>query len=347
MKTKSPWVSWRLASALLALPLLGMTVPAFAAAPSVTQPVGTNTASENLHNQQAEATQAQINSILQEMAAERIALAQDSTATADASSEATSTITSELVNQQAQLANLGVTPLSSSQVQQLAEEPTSSGTSPQVSTPPSTSDVSWLSGTTTVYYDGSDYSVQTVYAEGLNANSNLWQEADGIPMYSNAELVEADVTNFLQMAVEYAASFVPFLSWVPTAFIPSLSSGLFSVDDSLGYHGQETVSFSFVNPVGEPQYQQLCFVSNWDNFDFTQLIEGSQNGQGFDKTPSEDEVLVAPQFNNSLTEATAEYVDPQANPRYSWVESTKINSYENDGSYTVNFNLPIGMGLVY
>jgi len=33
MKTKSRWVSWRMASALLALSLLGMTVPAFAAAP--------------------------------------------------------------------------------------------------------------------------------------------------------------------------------------------------------------------------------------------------------------------------------------------------------------------------
>jgi len=33
MKTKSRWVSYHLASALLALPVLGMTVPAFAAAP--------------------------------------------------------------------------------------------------------------------------------------------------------------------------------------------------------------------------------------------------------------------------------------------------------------------------
>jgi len=33
MKTKSRWVSWRMASALLALPLLSMTVPVFAAAP--------------------------------------------------------------------------------------------------------------------------------------------------------------------------------------------------------------------------------------------------------------------------------------------------------------------------
>jgi len=33
MKTKLRWVSWRMASALLALPLLSMTVPVFAAAP--------------------------------------------------------------------------------------------------------------------------------------------------------------------------------------------------------------------------------------------------------------------------------------------------------------------------
>jgi len=39
MKTKSLWVSWHLASALLALPLLGMTVPAFAAAPPATDSV--------------------------------------------------------------------------------------------------------------------------------------------------------------------------------------------------------------------------------------------------------------------------------------------------------------------
>ena len=35
MKTKSRWVSWRMVSALLALPLLGMTTTAFAAIPSV------------------------------------------------------------------------------------------------------------------------------------------------------------------------------------------------------------------------------------------------------------------------------------------------------------------------
>jgi hypothetical protein len=39
MKTKSRWISWRLASVLLALPLLGMTVPAFAAAPPTSDSV--------------------------------------------------------------------------------------------------------------------------------------------------------------------------------------------------------------------------------------------------------------------------------------------------------------------
>jgi len=56
---------------------------------------------------------------------------------------------------------------------------------------------------------------------------------------------------------------------------------------------------------------------------------------------------VAPDFNNTLEFAVAEYADPQANPRYSWIESTQIHSYDNDGSYTVDFDLPIGMGLVY
>lgn len=36
MKTKSRWISWRMASAVLALPLLAMTTTAFAAAPPVT-----------------------------------------------------------------------------------------------------------------------------------------------------------------------------------------------------------------------------------------------------------------------------------------------------------------------
>lgn len=330
-----------MASALLALPLLSMTATAFAADPPATQQV--NTAAENLHNQQEEATQAQINSILQKMSAERTQLAQGSNTGASPASAATA-IGSKLASQQEQLASLGVTPLSSAQLARLEKE---SGALPQVTTPPSTSDVSWLSGTSTVYYNGSDYSVQTVYAQGLNANSNLWQLAGGIPMYSNTQLDEVNGLNFLQMAVEYAAGFIPGASWIPTAFIPNLANGLFTVSDWLSYNGSETVSFSFVNPVGNPQYQQLDFVSNWDNFTFTQVIEGSQNGNPITEKPTVNEVLVAPLFGNTLTQAVAEYVNPAANPRDSWVESTRINSYENDGSYTVNFDLPIGMGVVY
>lgn len=66
------------------------------------------------------------------------------------------------------------------------------------------------------------------------------------------------------------------------------------------------VQRQLVNPVGEPHYQPLCFTSNWDDFDFTQVMEGSQNGEGFDKTPNDDEIIVAPQFYNRLTEAAAE-----------------------------------------
>ena len=107
------------------------------------------------------------------------------------------------------------------------------------------------------------------------------------------------------------------------------------------------MSFSFVNPVGEPQYQQLDFVSNWDNFSFTQVIEGSQNGNPITEKPTVGKVLVAPLFGNSLNQAVAEYVNPTANPRYSWVEQARMNSYANDGSFTVYFTLPIGMAQVY
>jgi hypothetical protein len=325
------------------LALAVVSAPAFAAAQPAAQQVNANTAAENLHNQQAETTQAQINSIFQEMSTERIELAQGNRTGALSASAATA-IHSELANQQAQLANLGVTSLSSAQVRHLEEE---SGSLPQVTTPPSTSDVNWSSSSTTYYYDGKDYTVQQVWAEGLNANSNLAQLADGIPMYSNQQVDWVNGVTFLQMAVETAAQFVPYASWVPTAFLPNLAQGLFSVKDALAYEGQETVSFSFVNPSGEPQYQQLCFVSNWDNFSFTQTIVGFQNGHTYHNTPSTDKVLVAPLYNHSLSHAVAEYVNPTTNPRYSWVEGTQITSYENDGSVSVYFTLPEGMGEVY
>jgi len=54
MKTKSRWISWRLVSALLALPLLGMTVPAFAAAPPAVS-VSAISAGTNLTSQLTEA----------------------------------------------------------------------------------------------------------------------------------------------------------------------------------------------------------------------------------------------------------------------------------------------------
>jgi len=57
------------------------------------------------------------------------------------------------------------------------------------------------------------------------------------------------------------------------------SPDLIGNTDVVTYRGLETVCFSYVNPVGQPDEQTMSYISNWVDLSSIQVQAGYNNGQ--------------------------------------------------------------------
>lgn len=331
------------ASAIATLVSMGIPASQALAATTTTRP--TNTASENQHNQQVLKRKTQIDQLLSDMQRQRAQglLGALNRIASPATGKAA------IASEQTKLASLGVQHLSISQAQAIINRSNGSSNSltparaaslatirPEVSTPPSTSDVQWYSASYTWYYNGSNYDVQELYAQGLNGNSDLSSGANGVVMYTNAQLRVMGLETLAVEAADFAASFVPVVKYVPSALLPGFSnfSGVVNDSENVTYRSLETMCYAYVRPTGSPTYyQEMTFTSNWEDIADTQVLAGYNYGSPYTKSTNQTESIAAPYFANANSEVKA-YVDGPYAPHVSWVSAFQFYNWNDTAQVT-------------
>lgn len=301
------------------------------------------------HDQQVEATKTQFRKILEEMSLERAQALMPSTTASDKVA-----LDTELQNQTAQLQALGVTPISAAQAQAIQTASTSSTMTPQVVTPPSTSDVNWYSYNLTFYDGGTGktYDVQELYAQGLNSNSNLGTAADAAYFTTNAafdpSVLQQEGISLLWIygskLIGTVVEKIPYANLLPwELLIPQPPSGVLVNSQFMTYRGLETVCFAYVKPDGmSDSYQSLSFISNMVS------VSSDYHAAGFDghggsyvnnSAPVENNAMYSQYYADTTMEVTAYENYPYAQSR-SWLPSYSFENYDHSSSVSVSLIEP-------
>ncbi|MBB2483435.1 hypothetical protein H5P36_25100 [Bacillus sp. APMAM] len=175
---------------------------------------------------------------------------------------------------------------------------------PYVSTPPSTSHIKWHSYNFTWNYNGKDYDVQELYAQGLDGSSNLATGANGVPLWQNANLLVDGIKTLASIYVQKGIGLIPVVQWSPYELLFSSSTtNVTSNSDIVTYRSLSTVCFAYVKKHGASDTSQsLSFVSNEFSIASTQTLAGYKNGSPYTKSYDSTNFASADNYANAVSE---------------------------------------------
>lgn len=245
-----------------------------------------NFTSEAIENNQSVLAQKQkINKVMKELSAYRTKKLLKSSSLINLQSSAYVDITE--ISLENQLKSLGVTVPTEETLKSLGVSADNSGIiTPNVAVPGSNSKVKWYDYNYSWFgSDGTKYSLQQLYAQGLGVGTNLAVAEDSRSLYTNQQVIVSNLTNIGSMYVQKAIGLIPLVSWLPYELLFTNTQGAVNNSHKITYRSLNTVCFAYVKPYGASDNAQvLSFISNYIDIASTHILAGFQDGVSYSKS---------------------------------------------------------------
>lgn len=246
-----------------------------------------------------------------------------------------------------QLADLGVVQLNDAEIQQL----TGGDVSPQTTVPSSTSSVRWYSTQYTHMYNNMKYSVQHVYAQGLDARSILSTGPQSKALYSSQEVVINTAKEIASIYAQKAIGQVPVISWMPYEFFFTNGTSYVNNSHRVDYVSKSTICFTYVKEANNSSSRELLsYVSSSVSVSYSHTLAGISNGETYvNHYPELNKTKVTTISASTFapfTDAIISYIDGAANSR-SFVSSYTFYNQGRTKSITQSLPMPTFPGAVY
>ncbi|MDT9721644.1 hypothetical protein QVE09_22330 [Paenibacillus sp. ClWae2A] len=194
-----------------------------------------------------------------------------------------------------ELRDLGVSTLTNEEVNQRFSDPNS--VSPQVSVPPTTSAIKWYEINYSITRSGTTYSLQDLYAQGLNGNSNLAVGANGSTLYTNKQILVKNISNIASMYAQKAVGAIPIVQWLPYELLFSSNDNVTNNSYVVTHRSLSTVCFTYVKKSGQSDsYQSLGWISNMFTVASSHTLAGYNNGTPYSKTTDKTNTTYADSY---------------------------------------------------
>lgn len=239
-----------------------------------------------------------------------------------------------------ELRYLGVNTLTNEEVTQRFRDPNS--VSPQVSVPPTTSAIKWYEINYSITRNGTTYSLQDLYAQGLNGNTNLAVGANGSTLYTNKQILVKNLTNIASMYAQKAVGAIPIVQWLPYELLFSSNDNVTNNSYVVTHRSLSTVCFTYVKKSGQSDsYQTLGWISNMFTVASSHTLAGYNNGTPYSKTTDKTNTTYADSYASGSK--AVDYFTGVSSQTRSFVSSYTFYNHDKSAKltyYVVNPSFP-------
>lgn len=177
---------------------------------------------------------------------------------------------------------------------------------PNISVPPSNSNVKWYDLNYSYSLSGKTYQIQELYAQGQLSGTNLAIGKDSQSLYSNAQVIVSNLSYIGSMYAQKLVGTIPVVQWTPYELLFADNSKVTNNSYKVTYRSLSTVCFSYVKLSGaSDSTQQLTFVSNKFDVASTHVLAGFNNGVSYTKSPDTYNLTYADDYASAIKAATA------------------------------------------